>query len=479
MSKTSPIALALLPAALAAGCVSYQPAPLDPVAELAVLKARDLGEVVRVFEKDRTEAGVAKVFDTSDGLDADELVAVALTLNTELRAKRLEVGEARAGLIQAGLLPNPKIDFSVGRGFSAGAGTILELDLLLELLRKAERTARVDAAKARVDEVRAEIAAEEWRVAAEVRRQWLAVLAAERSVDLLEAEGALREKSREFVRRRREIGEGTELEVAAADLDAGELRREKLRAQAELEIARRELNRLLGVPPDYSLRLSDSGKPLPVALAGEPADDEVDRRLLAGRPDLKTKEAAFRRADRELLLAVEGQYPRLELGPALDRESGGDWFLGAGLGLELPFSDRNQGEIAEKDAQRERARAEYAAALQGARAQAFDALRRMRSARAELDAVERDLVPLVQRTQDLAERAFRAGEIPVLDWITAQQRALASRRGVLESAVRYRAAVIDFEAALGPPPKAAAEEISDTEQNGEAGGQDAPKASGR
>ncbi len=451
------LARLLLPAALiAAGCASYRPDPLDPAAEIAALRAKSVDEVS--LERVRSATGMPRpgTFDPSDGLDEDETVSVALLLNPELRAKRLEIGEARAALITAGLWPNPRIDLSVGRGLQAGGGTILSADLLLEMLRTGERSAKVDVATARVEEVRAGIVAEEWGLVAEVRKKRLAVLGAERTVDLLEGEAALRERTRDVLRRRRELGEGTELDVAAADLDAAEVLRERSRSRADLDASRRDLNRLLGLPPAYALRLSDSGKPLAITVAEEPSDAEVDRRILAGRPDLKALEAAYRRAEQDLRLAIEKQYPHLELGPSLDRESGGDWFLGAGLGLELPFSDRNQGEIAEKESLRQRARAGYAAALLRARAEAFDAVARMRSARAEVDSVERDLLPLVQRTQDLAERAFRAGEVGVLDWITAQERTLTTRRAVLDSAVRYRAAVIDFEAAAGIPQAAAA-----------------------
>ncbi|MCK6478621.1 MAG: TolC family protein [Planctomycetaceae bacterium] len=454
MPRPFPTSWILLPAVALAGCVSYEPDPLDPAKELAALRTRGIPEVELV----RSTAGPlvprGAAFDPADGLDEAELVAVALTLNPELRARRLEAGEARAALIQAGLWPNPEVGLSVARGLESGAGTTVDFDFLFELLRGAERSARIDAATAKVEEVRAGIVAEEWRLAAEVRRQRLAVLAAEREVSLLGEEAALRERTRETVRRRRDMGEGTEVEVAASDLEVAEVRRETLRAEGEVEAARRELARLLGLPPGYALRIVGSGDPLPVEVLPDVPEAEIDRRLLAGRPDLKALEAAYKRAEHELRLAVERQYPHLNLGPLITREDDGAWHAGPSIGLELPLFDRNQGEIAEKEAQRARARAEYVAALQRARAEAMDALGRMRRVRTELDAFEKEVLPLVQRTQDLAERAFRAGEVGVLDWITAQQRALTTRKALLESAVRYRAAALDFEAAVGPPPEA-------------------------
>lgn len=116
-----------------------------------------------------------------------------------------------------------------------------------------------------------------------------------------------------------------------------------------------------------------------------------------------------------------------------------------------PF-DRNQGEIAEKQNQREQSRAKYVALLHRLRSVAFDARENMRRAKAEVEAQQQEVVPLVQRTQDLFERAFRARDIPVFEWMTVQQRALKARQAFLEALLQYEESRIEFEAATGLPP---------------------------
>ena len=73
------------------------------------------------------------------------------------------------------------------------------------------------------------------------------------------------------------------------------------------------------------------------------------------------------------------------------------------------------------------------------------------AARAEVEAQDRDVLPRLQRNQELFEGAFRAGELNIIDWITAQQRAAATRREYLQTLVRYRRAVIGLETAVGHP----------------------------
>ncbi len=435
-----------------AGCVTYTAQPLDPEMERAALAGRSLDGFVVVHDRPGQEAASETApFDLSDGLDERELVAVGLTLNPDLQAKRLEIGEARALLITAGLWPNPVLSASWRPGISGAPGATVEADVFIDLLKFWERSARQGAAGAKVKEATAEMVAEEWRIVAELRSQRLRVLAFEQSMSLLDEEVALREKLVDLVKRRREVGDGTELDVSAAELDLAEIRRDRRHVYTELESARRELNRLLGLPPGYLLKLSDSGKPLTITVFEDLSDQELDRRFLSGRFELRAKEAAYERAENELQLAVYGQYPRFNLGPSFGREPEGTKYLGIGLALELPLFNRNQGEIAAKESERSRLRAEYTALLHRIKAGAYEAMARTRRARHEIDVEEKEILPLIRRSQDLYEGAFRAKELGVLDWVSAQRRALTARRAYLESLVSYRTSVIHLESATGVP----------------------------
>jgi outer membrane protein TolC len=431
----------------AASCASYDELPLDPEAEIAALWSRTLPPyaVQRALPSWSFAPGS---FDPSDGLDEAELVAVALILNPDLRAKRLERGEADALLISAGLWPNPVL----AAGFRSGIGApsySIDADLLFELLTPWERFARKAAASARAEEVSAGAAAEEWEIASRVRSTHLEVLVAEQSLRLLDEETILHRQVLDMARRGRDAGERTALDVAAAELDLAGADRSRRLAAADVDRARMELNLLLGLRPDHALQLSASGKPLEVTLYEEIADEDLKRRVLEGRFELRAKEAAYRKAEEELRLAVLRQYPRVSLGPSYSHEPEEGNYLGIGASIEIPVFDRNQGEIAEKERSRERVRAEYAGLLHRLLGAAFDARARARRARIEVDSQERDVLPLVARARDLFDGAFRAREVNALEWAAAQERILRARTNHLHSLAEYRQAVIDLEAAAG------------------------------
>ena len=90
------------------GCMSFQAKPIVPL------------DVLRDLQRVRLEGLTAVApaphdtpfphFDLSDGLSADEAVAVALFLNPGLRAFRKERGVAEGEVVAAGVLPMPSFE---------------------------------------------------------------------------------------------------------------------------------------------------------------------------------------------------------------------------------------------------------------------------------------------------------------------------------------------------------------------------------
>ena len=437
--------------ALLGACASYEPRPLVPEDEVASLRRTTvLGLRIEHASPGSAEPAPVAHFDPGDGLDEAELIAVALTLNPALRAKRLELGQANAVLITAGLWPNPDL----GAFLRSGLGTssmAVGLDLLAPLLRPDERPAKQAVAEAQVEVVRATIAAEEYRVAADVRRARFSILAADQLVRQLEQEARLREDSVDLVRRQRELGEGTSTALALVELDRASILREVREARATFDHARRKLNQILGVPAELDFPLVGLGQPLTFVIYEDPGDAELERRVVAGRFDLHARAGSYRQAEQALRLAIARQYPRLALGPSFEKDVDGDQSLGLGASIEIPLFDRNQGEIAARYAERERSRAEYVASLHGLLAQAFDARAVLRRARQEVELQQREVLPLIEHTETVFEGAFRAREATVYEWITARSRSLQARRDFLASLAGYASAVAELEAATGMP----------------------------
>jgi cobalt-zinc-cadmium efflux system outer membrane protein len=433
---------------LAVGCSGYEPRPLDPASDLEAFLSADPSTLAHPESRSVSEIAAPGVaLDSRDGLDEDELVVLALSWNADLQVLRLEIGQARSILLEAGLWPDPELGFAWRPGLSA-PGTTLDGELLFEIVRPWERSAAKRAAEAGVDERRAAVAEAEWALVAALRSGHAEVLALGEEVRLLEEETALRRRVFDLVRGGRDSGERTELDLSAATLDLEEAERAARGAATARETALRALWRLAGLPPEGGWRLEAEGA---TALPeGDPFDPEMRRRVLLS-PSLRAGDAALRRAEEELKLAWHRRLPRLRLGPSTNAEPDGDYYLGFALGLELPLWNRNQGDIAAKESLRDRARAEYSARIRALWARAVDARERLRRAREELEIQASRVLPTLARARELHERAFREREVGVLEWALLEERALRARLEAVRAALRARLAWIDLEAALGPP----------------------------
>ena len=108
--------------------------------------------------------------DPAQGASSSDLVRRALASNGELAAARIDIERARARLRQAGLRPNPTLDFEQTTERLTGSGTdratSVGVALPLELGNKRGR--RVEFARVELEAVETEVADRERRLAGEV-----------------------------------------------------------------------------------------------------------------------------------------------------------------------------------------------------------------------------------------------------------------------------------------------------------------------
>ncbi|HEX3133932.1 MAG TPA: TolC family protein [Planctomycetota bacterium] len=212
--------------------------------------------------------------------------------------------------------------------------------------------------------------------------------------------------------------------------------------------SRRALNRVLGFDPSIELQLTAVGRPLVGERSMAMASEELDRRLLTGRWELRALEAAYKRAEYTYSQAVMGQYPRLRLAPAVtyDREEGTSLKFGASL--RLPWPEDAHEKMADEAVNRDRARALYLEKLHALRAEAHGANARLIRALEEMPALEHCRKVTAEA---LAEGAARhaAGDLSLSLYLSLVERCEDLGRAWLDAAEQYHLARIDLDHAIG------------------------------
>ncbi len=439
------VAIALLGCA---GCAHYKPAPLDPVAVQQRLQQVSLNDLAMESSASGTAENPP---DMSSGLGPDEVGLAALILNPALKAKRLEKGVAAGQLVNAGLYPNPSLDTkSLLVSQKPTGNKSLEASFTFEILRWQERSAEKEAKKANAEAVHFEILAEEWKTVSEARTAYWNKVSAEEKLRLNQEELVLSGQLLEGIQARLRLGTATALDQNLADLQNAKLKAESLKLKSESAASDRSLKKAIGLPYDANLKLRIKENPLARSPRGWKIPDLMSS--VTNSATLKAAQWRYSVSEGELRAAVARQYPGLKLGPSGTFDFDGHiWssLMGFVATVDLPLFNHNQGEVMEKLAARDVARAEYVSKLHDTQAVVADSAEQVESIEQRLISQEADLLPKAQESIRLTEKSYKAGDVSGYELITAQSMHIEVKRTYLDMLIEYRQALESLETALG------------------------------
>ncbi len=441
---------AILCALLAAcpGCASYKPEPLSPVAIQQQLRRYSLADLASEYSRIKPSE---KPPDVSEGLGVDEVGLAALVLNPALKAKRLGMGVACGQLVTAGLYPNPTLDNKSLLGSQRPIHRkSIEASISIEVLRWREIAAEKQAKQANVQAVQYEILAEEWKTVSDARAAYWTVVGSREKLRLNKEELQLSERVLSSVKARIQHGAGTALDSTLAELQHVKLQAETQKLEADAASGERALRLAIGLPYDAELKLRIPEKPLTLGRRAWTREQ-----LVASLTDSATMKAAEWRytvSEGDLRAAVARQYPGLKLGPSSTFDFDGNvWSTLTGFvaTADIPIFHRNQGEVREKTAARDVARAEYTAKLQSAEAALADAAAQVESNEKRLAIQEKELLPKAEESIRLTEKAYKAGDVSGYELLTARSLLIEVQKSHLDLLIELRQSVQATEAALG------------------------------
>lgn len=360
----------------------------------------------------------------------------------DVAAGRAALEGARADREAAGQSPNPQLTLGAG-SINPGTGGLgsgslwrktfdhqLRVDQVVERgdkrhLRDVAGAARVQAARADLDELRRQAAATAARAFVDLR-------AADSRVELLRQTATLTEQSRQAVERRVRAGDAAPLELSRLSLEALRAQSDLQQAQADLKTQQIALAQLLGV-------VGQAGQLAPVST---PLPDTAPDTDVSQRPDVIAASARVSAARQALALAQAQRTRDLSVGVQLDRypasstnPSGSGNTISFSVSVPLFVAHAYEGEIGRAQADLVAAEAAEQRVRDAARADAERAQAQWRAADARDRQLSQQLMPAARAVADGAEFAYVRGATGLLDLLEARR---ALRAAALE-AIQARA----------------------------------------
>jgi outer membrane protein, heavy metal efflux system len=285
-------------------------------------------------------------------------------------------------------------------------------------------------------------------VRAEAREAYARTVVAERARALAEESAATARELYERVKARLAANAATALDLTLSETQYAETQADLQRARRTLIEAQNGLRQVLDLPPEVPLAVGTLEPPtLPAGLSPE----QAIARALASRQELSawsSVRARWQAADARLRAESIGP-----MSAAFEAERQGNrspnTSVGASVGFELPFVQRNQGERAVARGQAAAAGTERELLEHTIAREVATAYGRLDAALAELKALDDSAIPAAERTLSMVRTLLDSGAVDYFRLLSARSGAFALRSRRIEALREAWMSRIALERAIG------------------------------
>ncbi|HVB32853.1 MAG TPA: TolC family protein [Patescibacteria group bacterium] len=385
LRKSAPILL--LATAMLSGCAvqHYRPAPIVPAKTAAELENRSL-----------SDPGLREYVGKTLGHPVSwpmrqwnlrTLTLAALYFNPQMAIARDQIAVAQGAIVTAAEHPNPTLKLTPG----IPSPYLLNLRLRFPIETHGKRNLRIEQARHLSSAAGIALAEAAWTVASNLRRALLAYRMAKAELALSRATGMTEARQITLLEQRLAAGEGARPALDAADLALSNIRFATSVDEGQVATTRAALAGAIGIPVSAlnGLELTwPNFERLPSLASLSPR--HIQRDAVLNRLDVHRALEQYAAADAALRLQIALQYPDFDIGSGYSYSEPNSNFT-IPFSLILPLRNHNQGPIAQAEALRKEAAANFLAVQARAIAQSQQALAAYRSALAELDQAGRPL----------------------------------------------------------------------------------------
>ena len=362
-----------------------------------------------------------------------------------------QVDAARGFARQAGLRPNPRLyiqsedlrpwasnwDFANHTEDYAYLGQTFEMD--------GKRGKRVEVANANIRRSQAEQQLLEQQIAGRVASAYWAAVASARIVKLLEDDLSAVDDMVRYHKERVDAGA-----MRGADLLRMQVERDRLTmslgaARRDVALTRIELFRQMDRPLDPQVQLTDPIDNL------APIESQTMATVMASRADVGAAREAVTAAQATVKLQKAVGVPDLDLLGGYKRNSGDNTLYGA-MQIQLPFSNRNQGEVQRAEADLQLAQDQLRQVEMSVRADVTSAEEGYARQREIVEHVLPDMRSRAQQNLAITNDAYKTGGIDLLRYIDAERTAIDVEVSALRSLADYQQSALRLTLAYGARP---------------------------
>jgi cobalt-zinc-cadmium efflux system outer membrane protein len=378
-------------------------------------------------------------------LSIDDAVSRTIAANLELQANRKDITVAETRLERSrSLLPaNPLV--TAGAQHAVGYAPNYNFSLSQEFEVAGQRGARIRAAQKDVEKVTWEVKSAEQTLAAAAKTAFVhALISIDRVTVARQGVDATLELSRNR-ERDKTLSDTQRIELNQGRIQGIRDRRALALAEQERANAFGELRRLLGLPVDQEIVLTGAPQ---MEVREIPSDTALTLRALDRRSDLVALRQAVQQTDLRLSLTRRERIPNVLLTGNYARFQA-DNFIGGDITVALPVFHRKTAEVQEALIEYDQASLQVQNLERQIAAEVVAARRACIVAGDDLQAQQRQIVPMSEENLALERRLYERGEGDLSTLVGLHGDLLTARQGYLDALEAYNTALIELERVSG------------------------------
>ncbi|MGG5506679.1 MULTISPECIES: TolC family protein [unclassified Myroides] len=293
-------------------------------------------------------------------MSKQEIEHVFLEQNLDLLAKKLEISQAEAQLIQARLWPNPSFEISEVNVWRTtdieeqpiifgnwGTSQQISLHLEQEIETAGKRRKRIDLHKLSIEERKTdfEVVLRESKLS--LRNTLTSIQVLQQQRDIYQQQIANTEQLISGYKNQLSQGNISQSEYIRLKAAQLQFKKEVVDLSKDLEEALKELKNFINIGSNTTIVLTDI-LDVPTKIVSELQVEDWIIHAQENRPDILLHDNLISQAKKQVEIEKAERTPNITLGVDYDR--GGNImrdFVGFGLSFDLPIFDRNKGNIKE------------------------------------------------------------------------------------------------------------------------------------
>jgi len=404
---------------------------------------------VQSGDQGTNNSSLQSIQEPAGSLVLSQALALALTQNPELSAFSWESRAQEAATLQAGLFPNPTFNANAAnfgnqliKDFDGDVVT-LELSQLIELGGK--RTARIEAAALTKQLADWDYEAKRADILTQVTQAFIDVLTAQQRLALTQQTHELANQTTVTTTARVQAGKVSPVEETKAKVARASVQIELMRAQKELEAARKRLAAGWGSTTPRFQAVSGNLESIQT-----PASLDSLAQRLSKNPDLARWATEI--TQRQAIITMEKSKAIPDVTATVGASKylmPNDYALVVGFSMPLPIFDRNQGRIQEAEHRLTKAEEELRSTEIRIATALNTAYQALDTAHDEIITLQQDILPGAQSAYDAAREGYRLGKFSFMDVLDAQRTLFGAKNQYLLALAEYHKSVANVERLVG------------------------------